>query len=187
MSLLVTLPARKKNCIRSLLHVGGDFLKFLYLNAVGFVVGWRGMNKEKVRVCENHLTAFYEAIQAGDIALMDRLEHELTPAEECVACAYLLKTQGSVHDALASYLSVQGFAVGEGNRSSTASTLGFWLLRGCMLFGIFTVVLFLVGLVERFVFRIHLVWFVPFDLLALMVSGFVSLGIFLFIDDLLFD
>lgn len=63
------------------------------------------------KFCENHLTALYEAIKEGSIADIERLEHELTRSEECVACAYALKAEGEAKKVLLDYLRGQGFKV----------------------------------------------------------------------------
>ncbi len=44
-----------------------------------------------VKVCSNHLPDFYEALKEGNLENVRRFEHTLTPSEQCVACAYILK------------------------------------------------------------------------------------------------
>ena len=63
--------------------------------------------------CENHLVELYEAIKAGRIGDVERIEIS-SPSEECVACAYALKAKGEIREVLLEYLKSEGIAAGGG-------------------------------------------------------------------------
>ena len=63
------------------------------------------------KFCESHLAELYEAIKEGRIGDIERIEHELSKSEECVACAYALKAEGEAKTALLTYLKSEGFRV----------------------------------------------------------------------------
>lgn len=69
--------------------------------------------KINVPICQNHLTALYEALKRDDTKAVGEIEHHLTQAEQCVACAYVLKFNDGAEEALSRYLNEQGFAVEE--------------------------------------------------------------------------
>lgn len=47
------------------------------------------MKSSKLKTCHSHLGELYAALQHGDIKMVQTLEHELTPTEECVAGIYV--------------------------------------------------------------------------------------------------
>lgn len=81
------------------------------------------------KFCENHLSQLYEAIKAGDILNIEKIEHELSPIEECVACAYALKAKGTARQILLEYLESQGFKVETAKRVNFLSSALFWMIR----------------------------------------------------------
>ena len=81
------------------------------------------------KFCENHLSQLYEAIKAGDIADIEKIEHELSPIEECVACAYALKARGTAREILMDYLKTEGFAVDVPKKIGFLSLIWFWGIR----------------------------------------------------------
>lgn len=64
--------------------------------------------KFKVKVCDGHLPQFYEALKSGDLMAVKKIEHELSPYEECVACAYLLKSKGEAREEAEEFLAKEG-------------------------------------------------------------------------------
>jgi len=81
------------------------------------------------KFCENHLGQLYEAIKTGNIADIEKIEHELSPIEECVACAYALKARGEAREVLIEYLKSQGITVEFGAKSGILESLWFWSTR----------------------------------------------------------
>lgn len=72
------------------------------------------------KFCENHLAELYSAIKNNNISEIEKIEHELSSKEECVACSYIFKAKGKGKATLESFLAQEGFAVattGTGNSS----------------------------------------------------------------------
>lgn len=63
----------------------------------------------KVKVCQNHLPHFFEALVKGDTTMVKRIEHQLAAEEECVACAYLLRARGDARNEAEEFLAKEGF------------------------------------------------------------------------------
>jgi len=99
------------------------------------------------KFCENHLGELYEAIKAGRIGEIEKIEHELSPSEECVACAYALKAHGLAKEVLFEYLRSEGLAIeGSGKKGTRVlATFGFWALRLLVPFGGFLGSLLVLG------------------------------------------
>ncbi len=66
-----------------------------------------------IPVCSDHLPKLWEALKENNIQDLKKIEHELTPSEKCVACAYLLKTDGPVKNAFYDYLHKSGIKTGK--------------------------------------------------------------------------
>ena len=81
------------------------------------------------KFCENHLADLYEAIKNEDLAETEKVEHQLTIEEECVACAYSFKAKGSVKGELLSYLKSQGFELDVRRKESLLDHFYFWFVR----------------------------------------------------------
>jgi hypothetical protein len=146
------------------------------------------MQKKQVSVCENHLTAFYEAIQTGDLALMGSLEHQLTESEKCVACAYLFKTKGTVREALEAYLSGEGFSINvEEKKEGENAYWRFWGKRLLIFSFILLTDWLLAGVIRFFILGGKEFSLFSFGIIELSLVGLISLVVFLFLDDLLFD
>lgn len=142
------------------------------------------MESNKVSICDSHLPELYEALNKSDLNSVKRIEHKLTKAEECVACAYLFKTKGSVRDALESYLQGEGFDV-EAN-SESRLTIKSFVLR----FSIFLLSLAFVLSIESLIKTIFLKTTfleLKINVLELTLIITVSIAIFVVIDDFLFD
>src|SRR3989338_6566952 len=80
------------------------------------------------KFCENHLVELYEAIKADEIGEIKKIEHELSPSEECVACAYAFKAKGEAREVLGEYLRSEGFAVESSTNESILSAFWFWAI-----------------------------------------------------------
>lgn len=87
------------------------------------------------KFCENHLAELYEAVKAGEISKIEKIEHELTPSEECVACAYVLKAKGGAKKVLLEYLRSEGLSIESSQNTGLFSGLLFWIIK----FGIFSI------------------------------------------------
>src|SRR3990167_8148658 len=81
------------------------------------------------KFCEDHLVELYEVIKADKIGEIKKIEHELLPSEECVACAYAFKARGEAKEVLGEYLRSEGFAVESSPNESILSTFWFWAVR----------------------------------------------------------
>ncbi len=135
-------------------------------------------------LCGNHLSELYAAVKAGDIDLMDKVEHELTEEEKCVACTYVLKTHGTVREALERFFNDSTGEIVE--KETFRSILAFWGLRLGMFFVILGIVVFGAAIFRVALFR-EAFSVVSFNVLEYTVIAMTSLVIFLFIDDLFFD
>ena len=60
---------------------------------------------------------------------IEKIEHELSESEECVACAYALKAKGVAKEILMEYLASEGFAIEGLQKGRTKLVFGLWLLR----------------------------------------------------------
>jgi hypothetical protein len=145
------------------------------------------MGKSKVPVCESHLSELYDALKKGDMQLVDTIEHELTEAEQCVACAYIFKTHGTVRAAFESYLNHKGFAVGTAEKESKHKKLKFWGLRIGCLFVIFILELSILGFLKYVVFQRIPFTLAGFNFFELTLISLTSVGVFLYIDDKVFE
>lgn len=96
------------------------------------MLGWIGMKpREKVslELCGEHLQALFRALERGDVDLVYQLEHELTPEEECVACAYALRAHGRVREVLDTFLQKEGFMVATPLHLNLVQEVWYWVLR----------------------------------------------------------
>lgn len=94
---------------------------------------------KKARLCQNHLAQFYEAVKRGDLKVVERIEHELTPAEECVACAYLFKAKGATKKELERFLIKEGFCQQFPRRSFKLQNTVFLISRIGIFLGTFLI------------------------------------------------
>ena len=138
--------------------------------------------KKKVNICQNHLGEFFEAIKEGNLSLVEKLEHNLTPSEECVACAYVFKTNGTVREALANYLNKDGFEIETQFETSKARDLVFWGVKIAVFCAVFAGVYLTENAVRKLIIGGN---FVALNLsiaeyLLIMV---VSVVLFLVLDD----
>lgn len=63
------------------------------------------------KICSSHLALLYEYLKSNDVAGVEKVEHELTGSEECVACAYVIGSRGEAKEALVGFLTGQGFSL----------------------------------------------------------------------------
>ncbi len=92
--------------------------------------------KDRLQLCNQHLTELFAAIQRGDVAGIYKLEHTLTKEEECVACAYALRAKGVARQALDTFLEQEGYLVSSPQTPTIIGELRFWLLRLGLLSGL---------------------------------------------------
>jgi hypothetical protein len=102
----------------------------------------------KFKGCNNHLLYLFEALKSGDVQSVYKIEHELTPTEECVACAYALKVPGEPSKALINFLRQEGFAIANKKRYPMAQEIGYWMTRLVVFGGFFAVFLWLARLTK---------------------------------------
>lgn len=81
------------------------------------------------KFCENHLADLYDAIKNNNIEEAQKVEHELTVQEECVACAYTFKAKGEVRNELLSFLKTEGFEVEARQKVSVLDHFYYWFVR----------------------------------------------------------
>ena len=105
-----------------------------------------------LKLCNDHLIHLYQALQRNDVSKVYEIEHYLTHTEECVACSYVLHTQGSARDVLENFLEQQGIEILP-KKLTFFAELKFWLGR-IILFGVVFYLLYQGGLVlKRFFFE----------------------------------
>ncbi len=93
-----------------------------------------------LKLCNQHLQELFQAIETDDVRALYRIEHQLSPDEECVACSYVLRAHGKVRLALVDYLKQKGFFV-EQKEGHIGTEIIFWVMRLVTLavfFGVFT-------------------------------------------------
>lgn len=103
----------------------------------------------KVKVCQNHLAHFFEALVKGDTAVVKRIEHQLAAEEECVACAYLLRARGEARneaeefltkEGFLNYLTVRGASEMRPSTRSTVKTFLLFFLLAAVVSGLLTLI-----------------------------------------------
>lgn len=78
------------------------------------------------KFCENHLAELYEAIKTNNISELEKIEHELSSQEECIACAYALKAQGEAKQVLFKFLKGEGLLVEAPKEKTILDHLIYW-------------------------------------------------------------
>lgn len=121
------------------------------------------------KFCRNHLTELYEALRVGDIVEIEKIEHQLSPAEECVACAYAFRAKGTAREVLLAYLQSEGFAVSGKEKSGVLVSLRFWGIRLSLLLIIFLPVF---AILQKFIPAIF----------SLIFASLASISVFVLID-----
>lgn len=143
--------------------------------------------KARIPVCHNHLSELFEAIQRGDIVTIEKLEHELTYEEECVACGYLLRARGSVRDALIHFLKEEGFLVEVVASESPFDHALFWGIRSLMFFSLFVVFFTAEKFAQQAFINARNFNFFSLSIIELIFVTFAALLVFIIIDDAFFD
>lgn len=100
--------------------------------------------RTSLQLCNEHLTKLYRAIASGDIETVTDVEHELTPSQLCVACAYTYKAQGKVKQVLSAFLKHEGYLIPEKSEPGGFAGIKFWGLR-LGLFGLFFGLYYVLG------------------------------------------
>ncbi len=143
-----------------------------------------------MKLCENHLTLLFEAIKSNDVENVEKIEHTLTPQEECVACAYLLKAGEPVASALSRFLKQEGFHVVVPSKQTRLEHLLLWLLRISLFASSILIALGIESIAKQILFQQYS--FGPpsvssFGIIEMIGIGILSLLIFLTIDDRFID
>ena len=93
---------------------------------------------KKIPSCQNHLKDLYEALKSSNVKEVEKIEHQLSPSEECVACSYIFKARGEAKEAFAKFLNEKGF-VGFAGGNSLNSTINFkavlFVIAGSLVIG----------------------------------------------------
>lgn len=144
------------------------------------------MKKRKINLCQNHLPEFFKAIKAGDVSRVEALEHQLTPEEECVACAFVFKTKGTVRDALESFLNKEGFEVEKKEKRTIKEKTYYWLLKGFILLGSLLFILFFLALFKGVLFgsKINLL---ALNIMEMIFVSILTIFVFVVVDDKLLE
>lgn len=136
-------------------------------------------------ICNTHLPEFYEAIKANDLTLMEKIEHELTSEEKCVACTYVLKSRGTAREALKAFLSGEPMDIGKVEAKSN-KVLDEFLYWGARLMTL-SIILMLVFSMAIFISRYIFSYSFSFGVFQITSVVVVSLALFLYIDDRFLD
>lgn len=146
--------------------------------------------RTKIKVCQDHLVTLYQALQKGDTGTISRVERQLTSKEKCVACTYLLKSEGEAKEALEDYLRKQG-SLPNISRAELIEESVVLPLRIIL----FLLVLMGVYIAQQVIKNILIassilklqpsnIWAVNLSLYELSILIIVSLPIFLYINDI---
>lgn len=139
--------------------------------------------KKRIQICQNHLADLYEALKRGNVREVQKVEHLLTPAEECVACAYIFKTSGTVREALEDFLEKEGFEV-ESKKNKTGAR--YWILR-IMIFLATFIIFYAVGVLLKKLFFGTAIALAKINIIEFVFVFMLSIAAFLIVDDFLFD
>ena len=91
------------------------------------------------KFCENHLAELYEAMKQNNIPELEKIEHELSQGEECVACTYAFKAKGEAKGILLAFLKNEGFQVEVAKNKTVFGHILYWGIRLGLLILIFLV------------------------------------------------
>lgn len=138
--------------------------------------------KRKINICSNHLPDFFKALQIGDLKQINKIEHNLTKEEECVACAYIFKTKGSVRDALGTFLNEEGFEVDLSSEKTKNKILSFWIFRIAVLLIIISLLFILFTVVKYFIIGLQVSFF-NLNIIEYIAILTLAIFIFLIVDD----
>lgn len=146
--------------------------------------------KIKVKICDSHLAALFEAIKKNDTFGVESIEHVLTTSEECVACAYLLKADEPVASILGRFLQQEGFLVAVPAHETILTHVFFWLFRISLFASSILVAFGIEAIVRQIVFGAYgFGWpsLTSLGVIEMIAVGVISLLIFLIIDDKFID
>jgi len=145
------------------------------------------MKSSKIKTCRNHLGELYDALQHGNLQMVQTLEHELTPIEECVACTYTLQSDTKAKRILEHYLQKEGFAVSVSRNSSLVSSIWFWIIRFGIFSGLYLSILGFERVVWIFIFKARNFNFFSLNVFEFVTVSFLTVLIFIYLDDKLLD
>ena len=143
-----------------------------------------------MKLCESHLASLFEAIKRNDIENVEKFEHVLTPAEECVACTYLLKADEPVAAVLSRFLEKEGLLVASHTKETLVDHLLFWLLRTSLFASSILIALGIESIVRQIVlgeYAFGLPSLTSLGVIEFIAIGIISLLIFLTVDDRFID
>lgn len=138
---------------------------------------------KSVPICENHLSEFYEAVKEGNMPLIEKLEHELTEEEKCVACAYVFKTNGTVKEALEDFFRTDGLSADAGPRYSSGGEAFIWGLRFFVFSGIFGIVYYLSAVLKQLLMGAKALSLFSFNFTEYILIVMVSVFVFVVINE----
>lgn len=93
-------------------------------------------NYVHLQLCAEHLQSLFRALERGDVGAVYQIEHQLTPEEECVACAYALRAHGKVRQVLDMFLQQEGYMVAAPQNMTQVAEIRYWLVRIGLLTGL---------------------------------------------------
>lgn len=138
---------------------------------------------KSVPICENHLSQFYEAIKEGDLPLMEKLEHELTDDEKCVACSYILKTNGNIKEALKAYLETDSVSVETSVSCYFGNPVYSWGLRIFVFGGIFGAIYYLATQIQQLATGVKASTLFSMSITGDMIVVILSVLVFVFVEE----
>ncbi|MBI3486046.1 hypothetical protein HY025_03840 [Candidatus Daviesbacteria bacterium] len=151
---------------------------------------------KKISVCQNHLPALYEALKNGNLLEAEKIEHELTPSERCVACAYIFKTNISIKAAFEDFLNKNHLSKINSSKQTGFFQLTFWLERMTILVCTIMAAIFLEQLTKKLILSFNAKNIPPFssqtnffslNIMEWVVVFLLSISLFLLIDNLFVD
>lgn len=145
------------------------------------------MKSNHLKVCRNHLSELFNAMEQGNIQLIKELEHELTPQEECVACAYGLKASLQGKNELENFLKKEGFTVDIKVQSSFISQVFYWMFRAVLFFALFAGILIAERMLTNVFFHSKTYSLFSLNMVEFVSATFFSFFAFTLLDDTLFD
>ncbi len=81
------------------------------------------------KFCENHLAELYEAVKHNDIEELEKIEHELSNQEECIACTYAFRAKGPAKGILLDFLKNEGFMFESPKDKTVFGHILYWGIR----------------------------------------------------------
>lgn len=131
-----------------------------------------------LQLCNDHLIKLFRAIERGDVDTIYRIEHQLSPTEECIACAYSLRAHGLAKEVLDTFLHEEGY-IGTNVAATQGEEIRYWLTRVMMLGGLFFLFLLLSSFVKSWItdnpFTLSLSAFSIVGLFMISIASYIFL------------